>query len=177
MSKLKVDEISSRSGGGVVVPDATLDTHAINKGQHNDKADKVSGATDDDIAGLDGDGDLKSLGAQGTAFNKNFGTGADDVCAGNDSRLEANHYSATIATTDWSGSDPVTAVKIVAGIASTDKPIIDLDMSGVAFADVQDVLDGWTLVYRIESSDTDELTFYALDTPTEDLTINIMVVK
>ncbi len=26
------------------------------------KADKVSGATDDDIAGLDGDGDLKSLG-------------------------------------------------------------------------------------------------------------------
>jgi len=91
-------------------------------------------------------------------------------------------YTVTVAPADWSGTNsppvaPFTAVKTVSGLLSTDVPVVDLDMSSVAIADVQDVLDDFALVYRVESSADDELTIYALDEPTETLELTVQVVR
>jgi type 1 glutamine amidotransferase len=85
-------------------------------------------------------------------------------------------YSVTVAPGDWSGSDPSTAAKTIAGILATDTPIVDLDLSSVLFADWADVQADWTLVSRAATS-TDTVTFYATSTPTESLPIQIQVVR
>jgi hypothetical protein len=85
-------------------------------------------------------------------------------------------YSVTLAPGDWTGSDPSTAAKTVSGILSTDTPILDLDLSSVLFAEVADVQSDWGLVYRAATS-ANTITFYATDTPTESLPIQIQVVR
>jgi hypothetical protein len=85
--------------------------------------------------------------------------------------------STTVAILDWTGAGPYTAVKTVSGILTTDKPFADLDLSAVLFADVADVQGQWALVYRVESSDANEITFYATESPTEEFTVSIKVVR
>ena len=83
-------------------------------------------------------------------------------------------------TSEWaqaSGTDPWIAVITVAGLLATDRPIVDIDLSGVAFADVEDVQADWGLVYRVEASDDNELKLYATDEPTEDFELTIQVVR
>jgi len=80
-------------------------------------------------------------------------------------------------TTDWTGTDPYVATKTVSGILSTDAPIVDIDLSSVTFADVADTQSDWALVYRVEASADDEVKFYATDEPTEDLDVQIKVVR
>ena len=92
-----------------------------------------------------------------------------------DSRID--YQTTTIATTDWSGTDPVTAVKTVSGVLSTDKPLIDIDLSAVAFADVEDKQTEYAKIYRVAATDANEITFYALEAPTEELVIQIKVVR
>lgn len=88
-----------------------------------------------------------------------------------------NYYTTTIATTDWTGSGPYTAAKTVTGILNTDRPIIDIDLSSVAFANVETVQGEYSKLYRVNATQNDEITFYATETPTEDLVINIQVVN
>jgi hypothetical protein len=84
----------------------------------------------------------------------------------------------TIADTDWTGSEaPYTAVKTVSGLLSTDRPIVDLDLSAVAIGNVAAKQDDWALVYRAAATDTDELSFFATEEPTESLVIQIKVVR
>ena len=83
---------------------------------------------------------------------------------------------ATIADTDWTGSDPYIAAKTISGILSTDVPIVDLDLSEVLFADVPAKQANWAQVYRVVTS-TDTVTFYATASPTESLPIQIKVVR
>jgi hypothetical protein len=81
---------------------------------------------------------------------------------------------------DWaqaSGTDPWIATKTVTGILATDTPIVDINLSAVAFADVDAVQGDWALVYRVEASDDDEIKFYAQDEPVEDFTVQIQVVR
>jgi len=80
-------------------------------------------------------------------------------------------------SSDWTGSDPYTAVMTVSGILSTDAPIVDIDLSSVTYADVPDVQADWALVYRVAATDDDELTFYATAEPTEDFDVQIQVVR
>jgi hypothetical protein len=87
------------------------------------------------------------------------------------------YLTTTIATGNWSGTDPVTAVKTVSGVLSTDKPLIDIDLSAVAFADVEDKQTEYAKIYRVAATDDDEITFYALEAPTEELVIQIKVVR
>jgi len=93
----------------------------------------------------------------------------------------AEFFSTTIegssGSSDWTGSDPYTAVMTVTGILATDRPIADIDFSSVSFADVPDVQADWALVYRVVASGDDELTFYATEEPTEDLIIQIQVTR
>jgi hypothetical protein len=92
-------------------------------------------------------------------------------------KSEVDFYTTTIAVADWTGSGPYTAVKTVSGILSTDQPIADLNLSAVDFADVEAKQTDWALVYRIESSDTNEITFYATEEPTEELVVALQVVR
>jgi hypothetical protein len=94
-----------------------------------------------------------------------------------DLKAIVTYYSTTIADTDWTGSGPYIATKTVTGIASTDRPIADLDLSAVSFADVEDKQADWALIYRVEASGTNEIKFYAINEPTQSLVVQLGVVK
>jgi hypothetical protein len=75
-------------------------------------------------------------------------------------------------TSDWTqatGTDPWIATLTVSGILSTDRPIVDIDLSSVALADVEAAQTGWSLVYRAEASADDEVKLYATDEPAPNL--------
>jgi len=88
-------------------------------------------------------------------------------------------FTATVtgsnATSDWTGSDPYVATITVSGILSTDTPIFDIDLSGVAFANVFSVEDDWALVYRAEASADNEIKLYATNEPFNDFDLIIRV--
>jgi hypothetical protein len=95
-----------------------------------------------------------------------------------DEKSSVDYYTTTIADTDWTGSEaPYTAVKTVSGLLSTDRPIVDLDLSAVAIGNVAAKQADWALVYRAAATDTDELSFFATEEPTESLVIQIKVVR
>lgn len=86
-------------------------------------------------------------------------------------------FTVSVPTSAWTGTGPHTAVLTVAGISVTDNPIVDIDLSGVAFADVEDVQADWGLVYRVAATANNQLTLFATDEPTENFTINAKVVR
>jgi hypothetical protein len=87
-------------------------------------------------------------------------------------------FTTTIADTDWTGSEaPYTAVKTVSGILSTDRPILDLDLSAVSIGNVAAKQADWALVYRAAATDANEISFFATDEPTESLVVQIKVVR
>ena len=154
----------------------TLGTTGIATGDQTFTADQATNATFTvNVPGTD-------LGSSGTG-----GTRTITSSTGNDTSITytasdvgaatAQFYTTTIATGNWSGTDPVTAVKTVSGILSTDKPLIDIDLSAVAFADVEDKQTEYAKIYRVAATDDDEITFYALEAPTEELVIKIKVVR
>jgi len=87
------------------------------------------------------------------------------------------YLTTTIATGNWSGTDPVTAVKTVSGVLATDQPLIDVDLSAVTFADIEDKQTEYAKIFRVAATDANEITFFATETPTEELVINIKVVR
>jgi hypothetical protein len=87
------------------------------------------------------------------------------------------YFTTMIATGNWSGTDPVTAAKTVTGILATDKPLIDLDLSSVDFLNVEAKQTEYGKIYRVAATGADEITFFALEVPTEELVINIKVVR
>jgi hypothetical protein len=154
----------------------TLATSGIASGDQTFTADQSTNATFTvNVPGTD-------LGSSGTGGTRTItsSTGNDTTITYNASDVGAattQFYTTTIATGDWSGTDPVTAVKTVSGVLSTDKPLIDIDLSAVAFADVEDKQTEYAKIYRVAATDDDEITFYALEAPTEELVINIKVVR
>jgi hypothetical protein len=78
-------------------------------------------------------------------------------------------------TGDW--EDAYIATKTLTGILATDQPIIDIDLTGLTFANFEAVTNDYALIFRVEASGTNELKFYASDIPSEDLTINVKVVR
>jgi hypothetical protein len=84
------------------------------------------------------------------------------------------------ATSDWTqatGSDPWIATLTVSGILSTDRPIVDVDLSSVAFADVTAAQTGWSLVYRAEASADNQIKLYATAEPAPTFALLITVVR
>jgi hypothetical protein len=87
-------------------------------------------------------------------------------------------FTTTIAAVDWTGaSAPYSVAKTVTGILDTDRPIVDLDLSAVDYADVAAKQADYALIYRAAATDDDEITFFATDEPTEELVIQIKVVR
>jgi hypothetical protein len=78
-------------------------------------------------------------------------------------------------TGDW--EDAYIATKTVTGIAATDRPLIDLDLSGATFLTYEALQTDYALIFRVEASGTNEIKFYASEEPVEDLVIQIKVVR
>lgn len=83
-------------------------------------------------------------------------------------------FSTTVAVVDWTGSDPVTATKAVAGILTTDDPIQDLDLSAVAFVNIDAKETEYAKIY-LGTTSTDQVVFSAKTAPTEELIITLKV--
>lgn len=135
----------------------------------------ITGATG--LTGATGAG-VVAGGSAGDVLVKNSSTDFDTSW---EAPSSVEIFSTTIngsnGTTDWTGSDPYVATKTVSGILSTDVPIVDIDLSSVTFANVADTQTDWALVYRVEASADDEIKFYATEEPTEDLDVQIQVVR
>lgn len=86
-------------------------------------------------------------------------------------------FTATLPYASWTGSSaPYTKEVTVAGILSTDKPDINLDLSTATYSDVATIQSDWANVYRgVTSADT--ITFYASTVPTIDIPLQIKVVR
>ena len=82
----------------------------------------------------------------------------------------------TLASDNWVGADPYTKEVTVAGILSTDNPIVDLDLSTTDFANVEDHLEDWSYIYKIVATN-DTLTFYATEQISNDLKFIVKVVE
>ena len=88
------------------------------------------------------------------------------------------YYSTTILTTNWSGSEPASCVKTISGILSTDRPIIDVDLSSLTtFADEIEMRAAYSFIYRAVVTANNQITFYAIDTPDVDIDVKIKVVR
>lgn len=91
--------------------------------------------------------------------------------------LELANYSISIPTTGWSGSAaPFTIAITVNGIKDTDVPTIDINLSGVNYANVAAQLEAWGLIYRAVTG-TDTITFYATAVPATAFTLQARVVR
>lgn len=90
----------------------------IDANDFNAKVDKVVGGAEDNLVALDSIGNIKDAGkkvsdfepvipVKKTAFNKDFGTAADTVCEGNDSRLSDARTPKAHATSHITGGTDI----------------------------------------------------------------------
>jgi len=85
-------------------------------------------------------------------------------------------YNFTLSASSWTGtSAPFSKSVTVNGIVSTDEPIIDLALTGTYATDLV-MLDDWSRIYRVVS-DTNTLTFYAVQVPLANISLKAKVVK
>jgi hypothetical protein len=82
----------------------------------------------------------------------------------------------TIPTTGWSGTAPATLAVTVTGITEADRPVIDIDLADVAFANVEAHLTAWSLIYRAVTT-ANTITFYATEVPATQIKVVAKVVR
>ena len=110
----------------------------------NAKVDKVVGGTENDLVVLDSIGKIKDSGkkvsdfepvipVKKTAFNKDFGTAADTVCEGNDSRLSDTRTPKAHASTHVTGGTDIISNAVAGGnsgsMSGADKTNLDSAVS------------------------------------------------
>lgn len=88
------------------------------------------------------------------------------------SKADVTYYTATLYSNSWSGTTSNFTQSVnITGIVSTDKPIIDLSSPTTS------KLDSWSFVSKADTYDG-HITFTCFNyKPTENLEIDIMVVK
>lgn len=106
----------------------------------------------------------------------NASTAANEAKTAVASKATTKVYTATIGTS-WSGSAaPYTLSVSVPGILSTDTPIVDINFSGIAYSNKEDVVTAWSSIYRITTSNN-SITVYADDKTTTAVPIQLKVVR
>jgi len=78
-------------------------------------------------------------------------------------------------TGDWDGV--FTTTKTVTGVLTTDTPIIDLNLSSATATTYDALIIGFAAIFRVEIVSNNNLKFYAVEEPVEDLPLNIKVVR
>jgi hypothetical protein len=101
---------------------------------------------------------------------------ADAVFTAVGARATTATFTATITANGWSGSGPFTKAVTVTGITATDNPIVDLELSGVTFANVPATQTAWGKIYRGETS-TNTITFYSTEALTVAMPFTAKVVR
>jgi hypothetical protein len=81
-------------------------------------------------------------------------------------------FTGTLTVAGWAGSGPYTQDITTTGMKADDNPFVDIDMSSINFADVEDRLTDWALIYRGEAT-ADTVTFYATEEPADDIPVKI----
>ncbi|MDO4990846.1 MAG: hypothetical protein Q4E45_10120, partial [Eubacteriales bacterium] len=85
-------------------------------------------------------------------------------------------YTGTLTAAGWSGSAaPYSCTLTVNGILASDKPVVDVVMSGTYASDMSRK-EAWAAVYRAVTS-ANTVTFYAEEKPGVDLPVQIMCVR
>ena len=112
----------------------------IDANDFNAKVDKVVGGTENNLVVLDSIGKIKDSGkkisdfepvipVKKTAFNKDFGTAADTVCEGNDSRLSDTRTPKAHASTHVTGGTDIIPNAVAGGnsglMSGADKQNLD----------------------------------------------------
>lgn len=112
----------------------------IDANDFNAKVDKVVGGAEDNLVALDSIGKIKDAGkkvsdfelvipVKKTAFNKDFGTAADTVCEGNDSRLSDTRIPKAHASTHVTGGTDIIPNAVAGGnsglMSGADKSKLD----------------------------------------------------
>lgn len=102
-----------------------------------------------------------------------FNTAFDAI----DDAIVSQVYSVNITTT-WTGSvAPYSQTIAVSGIASTDTPVIDIDLSGAAdYTAEMAISNEWANIYRI-TTQADQITVYSKTETATVIPILIKVVK
>jgi hypothetical protein len=78
-------------------------------------------------------------------------------------------------TGDWDGV--FTTTKTVTGVLTTDIPIIEIDLSNANATTFENILAGYSTIFRAEIVSNNNLKFYAIEEPAPNLTIIIKVVR
>ena len=92
------------------------------------------------------------------------------------SKATTTLYTASIGTT-WTGSAaPYTQTIAVTGMLATDTPIVDVNLSGVTYANKGAVIEAYAKVYRITTA-ADSITVYADEKTTTAIPIQLKVVR
>jgi hypothetical protein len=101
---------------------------------------------------------------------------ADAVFTAVGARATTATFNATITANGWTGTGPFTKAVTVTGITATDNPILDLDLSGVTFANVPATQTAWGKVYRgVTTANT--ITFHATEALTVAMPFTAKVVR
>lgn len=110
----------------------------------------------------------------GTVLDGRQGKVLKEAC---DEKAVTSFYSATLSAAGWSASVPYTQTVSVEGILETDTPIVDVDLSNATSSNYGDMIEAWNAVGRIATG-AGTLTAYAYeDKPTQELALQIRVVK
>jgi hypothetical protein len=105
------------------------------------------------------------------------GVSTRNLTAANIGAATTTTYTSTLVNTTWVGSSaPFTRAITISGILSTDEPIIDIDFTSVAYADVAGVQTAWGKVYRAVTS-ANTITFYASEIPAVNVPFIAKVVR
>ncbi len=85
-------------------------------------------------------------------------------------------WSISLPSTSWTGTGPFVLTATCTGLLTTDRPIVDIDLSSVAFNTVETILDAASNLYRVESL-AGQIKFYAIQKPTQNLIMSVLVVR
>lgn len=85
-------------------------------------------------------------------------------------------YTAAVATSGWSGSNPSTKTVTVSGLKTTDTIIMDLVPSST-YATAQNEAADYAAVYKAACTANNKLTLYANETPTHAFNVQLVCMR
>lgn len=90
----------------------------------------------------------------------------------------AHEYTVTLTASGWTGSAaPYTQTANVSGILATDRPIADLDVSGVSADDYNSLSSAWACVGRIQTAAGQITATCYRQKPEADVTVRMLIVR
>lgn len=87
------------------------------------------------------------------------------------------YYTATLTASGWSSAKPYMQEISIAGIQSSDTPIVDVSMENATTSNYEALAESWTAVNRIATSNGKITAYCYEDKPTVDLKILLKVVR